>query len=49
MVLGDGKRAYIWIDDTQDFSQMTTADDTKLDMKDEGHGLYPLMGYSCRR
>ena len=49
MVLGDGKRAYIWIDDTQHFSQTTTADDTKLDMKDEGHGLYPLMCYSCRR
>ena len=29
MVLGDGKRAYIWIDDTQDFSQTTTANDTK--------------------
>ena len=22
-----------------------TADDTKRDMEDEGHGLYPLIGY----
>ena len=29
----------------QDFSQMTNADGTELDMKDEDHGLYALMGY----
>ena len=28
-------------------SQTITADDTNLDMKDEGHGFYPLMGYFC--
>ena len=37
--------AYGYINDTKDFSQIATADDTKLDMKDEGHGLYPLIGY----
>ena len=29
----------------QDFSQTTSADGTKLDIKDEGHGLYALIGY----
>ena len=28
----------------QDFSQPTNADGTKLDIKDEDHGLYALMG-----
>ena len=28
----------------QDFSQTTNADGTKLDMKDEDHSLYALMG-----
>ena len=28
----------------QDFLQTTNADGTKLDLKDEDHGLYALMG-----
>ena len=32
----------------QDFSQTTSADGTKLDLKDEDHGLYVLMGCFCR-
>ena len=31
----------------QDFSQTTNADGTKLDIKDEDHSLYPLIGYFC--
>ena len=42
------QRAYSWIiDSTQDYSQMTIADVTKLDVKDKDHDLYPLMGYFC--
>ena len=32
---------------TQDFSQTTNADVTKLDLKDLDHGLYTLMACFC--
>ena len=31
----------------QDFSQTKIADGTKRDIKDEDHGLYPLICYFC--
>ena len=33
----------------QDFSQTTNADGTKLDMRDDDHSLYALMGCFCIR